>query len=439
MKVLIAVHGFPPTRVTGAEQAAERIARWLAANGHIVRVFALERYDSPSPHLEVDNYEGIVCYRLNYNLQEAPSGSSLRYDNPEIGQQFKHVLQQEDFDIVHVISGYLLGGQIIRIAHEHGLPTILTLTEYWFMCSRLNLLRVDGSICSGPESPEKCTVCVMQEKRRYRMPEQYAPGLSAPFWQIVRHSSHFKAQLASLKSRLALSREALATADTVISPSHFLVSKFAEFDFQTDRWIVIRHGIKDPSQNQDLTQLQERSGSLRLGYIGQLTPHKGLDLVVRAAIKLLDEGKDISLHIWGHIDHPTPYHDSLKAMSKDYPAIQWQGGFRGNQLWDVLNSLDALVVPSRWYENCPTVILEANKMKKPVIATRLGGMAELIEHDKSGLLFELNDSDDLSLQLSRLVDEPDLLEKLKAGIPYVKTEDEEVTEIFNQYTQVLGK
>ena len=113
MKVLIAVHGFPPTHSAGAEQAAERIASWLASNHHETHVFALEKYDSQSVETKTDYYKGVVCYRLSYNIQDAGYGSNLRYDNPLVGSHFRDILEQGDFDIVHIVSGYLLGGQTV--------------------------------------------------------------------------------------------------------------------------------------------------------------------------------------------------------------------------------------------------------------------------------------------------------------------------------------
>ena len=69
---------------------------------------------------------------------------------------------------------------------------------------------------------------------------------------------------------------------------------------------------------------------------------------------------------------------------------------------------DALVVPSVWIENAPFVIKEANASGLPVIASRLGGMAELVTHDVDGLLFEAGDAAALAYQLRRLQHQPGL-------------------------------
>jgi hypothetical protein len=66
-------------------------------------------------------------------------------------------------------------------------------------------------------------------------------------------------------------------------------------------------------------------------------------------------------------------------------------------------------------------------------------MAELVEHDRSGLVFTLNSVEDLHHQLLRLFTEPDLLDRLRAGIPHVKTIEEEMQEMMEAYQQLLAK
>jgi glycosyltransferase involved in cell wall biosynthesis len=101
--------------------------------------------------------------------------------------------------------------------------------------------------------------------------------------------------------------------------------------------------------------------------------------------------------------------------------------------------MDVLVVPSRWYENGPGVIFEAFAAGVPVVATDLGGMSEFVRPEKDGLLFGLEDHDDLARQLRRLLEEPGLLESLRAGIRPVKTVQENVDELETLYGGLLAR
>ncbi len=439
MKVLIAIHGFPPTYYAGSERAAERIAQWLVAHNHHVEVFTCERLDDPHTHVETTTENGIVIHRLNYDLKAGNYFENL-YDDARIGTAFQQVLEQNTFDVVHVVSGYLIGPKVIHAAKAAGIPVVLTLTEFWFMCFRLNLLKVDNEMCVGPESDEKCMRCILEDQRRFRLPAQKAPTVMDAFWDVAKHAPFAHKQTAAVTQRRETLMNAVAAADMVICPSYFLMNKFKEYGYNTDKAEYVLYGIKQPSAKQKAEAAEKRqSGTLRVGYVGQIKVHKGVDLLTNAVMPLLDAGQAISLDLWGTKKGAAKYGNALEAQTAAYTAIYWSGSYNADQLWDVLGRFDVLVVPSRWYENSPTVILEAFAMGIPVITTRLGSMPELVKHEQNGLLFEKDNSEDLRSQIKRLLDEPDLLSTLRAGIPKVPTIDDEVGTFYAHYRNLTGK
>jgi glycosyltransferase involved in cell wall biosynthesis len=92
--------------------------------------------------------------------------------------------------------------------------------------------------------------------------------------------------------------------------------------------------------------------------------------------------------------------------------LEWRGIFGPDETAHVMAGLDVLVVPSRWYENSPNVILEAQAFNVPIVATGLGGMAELVRDEIDGLLFELNNAQDPARQLQRAFEDRELLSRL---------------------------
>ena len=84
------------------------------------------------------------------------------------------------------------------------------------------------------------------------------------------------------------------------------------------------------------------------------------------------------------------------------------------------------------------MIFEAFAAGVPVVATDLGGMSEFVRPEKDGLLFGLEDSGDLARQLRRLIEEPGLLGRLRAGIRPVKTVQENVDELETLYGGLLA-
>ncbi|HVD45551.1 MAG TPA: glycosyltransferase, partial [Rubrobacter sp.] len=115
------------------------------------------------------------------------------------------------------------------------------------------------------------------------------------------------------------------------------------------------------------------------------------------------------------------------------------GPFSREELGSVLVDLDVLVVPSRWYENAPGVIFEAFAAGMPVIATDLGGMSEFVKPGKNGLLFALEDEEDLAERLRTLIEDRGLLERLCAGIEPVKTVGEYAGELIGLYGTLAGR
>lgn len=435
MRILIAVHGFPPTFTGGAEGRADRTSRWLIKQGHSVEVFTVESISTPGFRLETREDNGLTVHRLYYSIKDTPAPFRAAYDHAPIGEALGALLKERPFDLVHLISGYLLGTQVIYAAHQAGLPVVVTLTEYWFMCVQLNLIRPTHELCIGPESDQKCARCIAEEKRRYRLPAQWLPGFRDGYWALNKWDAYANQIEEAVAQRRVTLREALDSVELAICPSQFLKQKFAEYGFDTQRFVHIRQGVR--TRTGDVARAERRPADpLRIGYMGQIKSHKGVDLLIEAATQLLNVGQPLSLDIWGNENEDPHYVQDLKRKTSNYANIRWNGVFQGGSVWDVLAKTDVIVVPSRWYENSPNVILEAHHMGIPVIATNLGGMAELVKHEVDGLLFGLNDSADLARQISRLIREPDLLPKLQAGIQPVATVDAEMNTLVEHYSRV---
>lgn len=437
MRVLVAVHGFPPLQNTGAERAAERIAVWLAQHGHHVEVFTIGHLNHPVPEVSTVEQDGFQVHRLSFDIYAGNEFTNL-YDNPMIGQALKPVLERGKFDLIHLISGYLLGGQVIHTAHEMGIPVVLTLTEYFFMCPRLNLMHVDSSLCSGPDTDEKCGRCLLEGKRRFYYLKEASPVMADAFWTIAQYTSFAKRKSTEVSDRHEVMTNAFNQADLIIAPSQFILQKYAEYGYIHPNTVMIRHGVDRPSHIKP-KHTSEQPLHIHFGYMGQMKSHKGVDMIVTAMMELINAGHACSLQIWGRSQDDPAYYRRMQKMTGGHYAVRFCGPFQGNRVFEVLENIDVLIVPSRWYENCPTVILEAFKMRIPVIATDLGGMAELVENEKSGLTFALNDVKDLARQMRRVMEDPGLFQRLESGIPYVKDASEEIAEIYAQYERLLGR
>jgi glycosyltransferase involved in cell wall biosynthesis len=105
----------------------------------------------------------------------------------------------------------------------------------------------------------------------------------------------------------------------------------------------------------------------------------------------------------------------LRTRARGLP-VQFEGKFDQRDVSDVYRQFDVLVVPSLWLENSPLVIHEAFMAGVPVVAARIGGIADLIEHGRTGLLYDPNQAGALEAALRSLMETPRRLEDLTVGV-----------------------
>ena len=197
-----------------------------------------------------------------------------------------------------------------------------------------------------------------------------------------------------------------------VAPSRTMRDSFVAFGVAPDKILVSPYGF-DRAPFRGIARAP--SDRLRLGFIGSVmiskAPHVLLDAVCR-----LPSGS-VSVDVFGA---HTGYHgDDLYQPTFD--ALLVRSGARSHgviphaQIPAALASIDVLVVPSIWPENSPLVVGEALLAGVPVVASRIGGIPELIDDGCNGLLFQAGDANDLARALARLLNEPGLLDALRAG------------------------
>lgn len=434
MKIVLPVHHFLPRYTAGAEVYTYRLARWLQNRGHEVEVVAVEAVDHSTPgtlDVTADVYDGIPVRRLRFN--RAAGAQHWEYDNPLIGDWFAQYLEHTRPDLVHFQAGYLIGVAPLQVAVRADVPTVLTLHDYWFICPRITLLRGDGTLChTVPDDPAVCAWCLQLDRRRFRLPEQATGGW---FGKVA-----LRIGLDTGKEAIAARRAALLPAlklpDAVIAPSHFLAGYMRSY-VSTDRIHVVRIGLDLARFAGIGRRTDERA--LRIGFIGQIAPHKGVHLLIRAFRGLRPQAQRLELHIYGGLTANPAYVTQLRRLAAGDDRIYLHGRVENVRVPEVLAGLDVAVTPSIWYENSPIAILEAHTAGTPVVTADIGGMAELVRDGVDGLHFRYNNAADLTRVLQRLIDEPDLLPRLRSGIQQPYSVDQEMTHLLRIYHQVVAR
>jgi glycosyltransferase involved in cell wall biosynthesis len=183
----------------------------------------------------------------------------------------------------------------------------------------------------------------------------------------------------------ALCRYRVGAPDLVISPSQFLIDTYrnAGFFLHSD----VRR-LPNPSPRfSGVVREPHHGGPLRLLFIGQLHHHKGVDFLLDAFARY--QG-DASLQIVG----TGPLRVDVEARAKVDKRISYLGYTPQEEVMNCVAAADAVVVPSLCYENSPTVIYEALAAGVPLLASRIGGVGELIRDGETGFLFTPGDKDD---------------------------------------------
>ncbi len=430
MRIILPVHHFPPRYSAGAELYTFRLASWLMQHGHNVEVVTIESITGPENGLSAshDTYEGVPVWRLHFRLDTAHRQRWL-FDNPLLRTWFQDYLARVQPDLVHFQAGYLMGAGPLEVATAQ-VPTILTLHDYWFLCPRITLLKGDGSLCDAiPADPAGCAWCMRLESRRFRIPDILTHGMIGHAAQQLSLGDERQ----FIADRRATLLPALARPDAVIAPSRFLASQFAPY-VAPERMHILRYGL-------DVAAFAAQphaptDGTLRLGYLGQIAPHKGVHLLIDAFRSLKNAGH-AELHIHGGLQAFPAYVQRLRRQIGDDARIHLHGAFAHPQAPAILSRLDATVVPSTWYENSPLAIMEAHAAGTPVVTSALGGMAELVRDGVDGLHFRPNDAIDLARMIQRLIDEPDLLPQLRAGIHMPRPVEHEMQDVMAIYQSCI--
>lgn len=433
MKILLAAHHFPPTYRGGAEWRTHRTARALLEMGHKVRVVCVEdtkARNGPSYSYEDEVFQGVPVRRLSLALAHSSDPAQHEYRNPLTGRAVQELITEFKPDILHLISGYLMTGSTIEAARRAGVPVVLTLTDFWFLCPRITLIQSDGKLCSTPAHPPACALCLRKQKRRYLLLDQWSGGLAGRLfkWAWEKGGDPLRS---ALEDRYAYHRQLLREVQVVISPSHFLKEFLQSQGISPRRFLFMRQGL---DRNDWVKAAFEPSNSrLRIGYVGQIARHKGVDVLIEAFRQLRPGARHPQLFLYGDVNQFPDFSSQLRRRTQGLEEIVWAGRFDHAQVTQIYATLDLIVVPSIWYENSPNVILEAFATGTPVVVSQLGGMRELVEEDVNGYHFEAGNANALSERLQRFVDRPDLAEQLGKGSPPVKTIQAEIEELLQVY------
>jgi glycosyltransferase involved in cell wall biosynthesis len=439
VKLLYLSNGYPPLQCAGTEVYTAAIASAFARAGHQVEVVCSGQWDAGGQAFNGvtrEQQSGVALIRLNLNWTKGQDPNRCLYDNPRTEAVLDQYLAQSSPDLVHVTSCYTLSASVIRAVKRHHLPLVITLTDFWFLCPRVTLLRSDGARCDGRTTAWECLRCSLAPERVYRWPARVLPVpalMAALTWASHRPWLNRRRGLRGLaldmRQRKATLRSLLEEADRLIAPSHFVAQVYRDNGVQRDIQVV-PYG-HDVGWAKGLLP-RPVTAPLTFGYVGRITPAKGMHVLIEA-LRHLSTDLPLRVDVWGDVRQDAEYVRTLPHIDGSHPPVHFRGHFGREQMAEVFSQIDVLVVPSLWYENNPLVVQEAFAAGKPVIASNLGGLTEVVRHGVDGLIFEPGDARALAACLRDLSVHQELVGRLRDGILPVKTIQEEVEALSTMY------
>jgi glycosyltransferase involved in cell wall biosynthesis len=426
MKIALYVHCFFPTHFYGTEAYTLTLAKELTALGHDCVIVSATLSGEPGQGSLVEeySYDGLRVISIDKNLFPNRRVRDT-YEQPALRHVHERILRKLAPDLVHVCHLISHTSALLEVTRRMAIPTFATLTDFFGFCYNNVLENTRGELCAGPgPTRANCIACFL--KLEAARADATAAGRLAnvpAFRPTVAHALAFLGRGRhdgfvidrftpnDIVVRPGILHQAMGVYREAIAPTQFLRTAYARNGFPAPLrvshfGIEIDRAPKPPRPD---------AGKLRLGFIGQIAPHKGVHLLLDALARC---GRDnLSLTIWGPPNQAPAYTERLRARAQGLP-VTFRGTIPRSELAAAFAAIDALVIPSTWYENSPLILLQALATHTPPIVSDVPGMTEFVAHGQNGFHFQRGNVDSLAQVLRSLADGPGLIDRLGAATNY---------------------
>lgn len=390
LKIAVASHSHPQLTKGGAEIAAHQLFRNLA-----------EREDCDAHFIGCDRSPGGG--RLGSAFSQPFSDRDYVYAtgefdwfkfanrDPRFPAQFEKLLRELTPEVMHFHHYINFGVEVFHHV-KRTLPRcgiVVTLHEYLGICHHLGqmITRPHRTLCHAA-SEARCIVCFPEfSKSDFFLRKKYIMR----FFDLV---------------------------DEFISPSQFLAERYTAWGIPPQKLRIIENLIPDAPPS-DLARGHLRDRPLRIGFFGQISALKGINVLLDAAEQLeRSHAGEVLFEIFGEYrNQPAEFQkEFVERLDRLSSNVRFQGPYDEHRVDRLMQSVHTVIVPSIWWENSPLVIQEAFRNRRPVICSDIGGMAEKVRDGIDGFHFAVGSSGDLVMLIEEILEHHDSLTGLEAGI-----------------------
>lgn len=358
----------------GAEKYYLDLSKLLEEKGHKIANFSMQ--DERNLSSEWQKYFVSNILFDDTSLARAPKTFARMVYSLEARKKMNLLLDEFVPDIVHIHNIYNhISPSILTEINKRNIPIIQTVHDYHLISPNVNLFH-KGSIC---------------EKSRV--------------YEVLLHKCIKDSYLVSGATALVFAMHKFfkiysENIDLFIAPSLFMKKKMVEYGFNPRKIVYLPNFVEVGKHKNGYAK------NPYVFYFGRLLEHKG----VRLALETAELLSDVKFKIAGD----GPEEKNLRYFVKHWKLanVEFLGRLTSSQILKAISASTFCILPSLWYENMPYSILESFAYGKPVIASRIGGIPEIINDGENGTLFEPGNVDELSKKIKKLWENPKLVVRM---------------------------
>ena len=420
MKIFQVLNHFLPQHTAGTEIYTWALSKQLQKLGHEIEII-IPNFGSNLN--ESYTYDGLKIFKFAEN---SVVDRDLIVGNKKSNGLFffKKYIQEQKPDIIHFHE--LAGSNGIALAHlieakEIGVKIVFTFHLAGYTCKTNSLLFKDEILCDGKIDLFKCSKCYINSKAGSNTNNILFP-ISNILYRLGFNTLKFSNKIGTALGTIYVIEKHKKYFDILIKNCDQVVSL-------TDWYkkVLLLNGVDDlkinlikqglPFRNISLpTKKVEIDSKLKIIFLGRISYHKGLHLLIDAMLNL-DKSK-VELNIYGQ-STDFDYEIRLKEKTKFFSNIIWNAVLPQTQVAETISNNDILCLCSTFSEMSPLVIQESFAVGTPVLASNVYGNAEQIIDGENGWLFKFKNPKDLQKKIEILIQDKSLLSEAKLKIKQV--------------------
>jgi glycosyltransferase involved in cell wall biosynthesis len=296
--------------------------------------------------------------------------------------------------------------------------------------------------CDGVVSPARCAACSLTHAGLPRLASRLAgaipPSIGATLGAVPGKAGTVLGMSALVVEHQRMQRELFDLVERFVVLNEAAYRMLAADGSPADKLTINRLGVSQSDiVRKPGPHLRPTAGPVHFGYAGRLHPSKGVAALVRASHGI-PRDVEFRLDIRAPIldAEARAFRDELGRLAGGDRRIRFEPAVSSLDIPAVLTDLDALLSPSLGFENGPTIALEAMAVGTPVIGSRVGNLAELIDDGRNGRLVRAGDVEELSAALLEAATNPAAtIDVWRRGLSPVRTMDEIARDYLTVYAQ----